>query len=95
MFVFFFLIMIFISVASIFFIFSFISPCGAFFQYMINIFFSIIPLSICMFPFSSSSNDRNADTTEILQLNILLQASASESDKPEYFFSNAIQQHFQ
>lgn len=48
-----------------------------------------------MFPFSSSSNDRNADTTEILQLNILLQASASESDKPEYFFSNAIQQHFQ
>lgn len=39
-----------------------------------------------MSPFSSISSDKNADTTEILQLNVLLQTSAPESNEPEYFF---------
>lgn len=38
-----------------------------------------------MSPFSSISSDKNADTTEILQLNVLLQTSAPESNEPEYF----------
>lgn len=39
-----------------------------------------------MSPFSSISSDKNADTTEISQLNVLLQTSAPESNEPEYFF---------
>lgn len=49
--------------------------------------FSIIPCSFCMFPFSTISTvtEFDADSTEILELDMLFEASAAESDKPEYF----------
>lgn len=76
--------------------FPLLAPVVHFFNiWSISFFFFIIPCSICMSPFSSISSDKNADTTEISQLNVLLQTSAPESNEPEYFFSNAIQEHFQ
>lgn len=40
-----------------------------------------------MFPFSTISTvtEFDADSTEILELDMLFEASAAESDKPEYF----------